>query len=78
MLLVVNKVDQIGEPPPEVFEFYNLGIGEPISISSIHGLAIGDLLDEIYNHFPEDKGVDFDDDIINVAVAGKPNVGKSS
>jgi GTP-binding protein len=78
VLLVVNKVDQIGDPPPEVFEFYNLGIGEPISISSIHGLAIGDLLDEIYNHFPEDKGVDFDDDIINVAVAGKPNVGKSS
>lgn len=78
VLLVVNKVDQIGEPPPEVFEFYNLGIGEPISISSMHGLAIGDLLDEIYSHFPDDKDEDFKDIIIKVAVAGKPNVGKSS
>ncbi|NSW89788.1 MAG: ribosome biogenesis GTPase Der [Firmicutes bacterium] len=78
VLLTVNKVDRIGNTPPEVYEFYNLGMGEPIPISSIHGLAIGELLDEIYNYFPEDDGEDLDEDTIKVAVVGKPNVGKSS
>lgn len=78
VILVVNKIDQFGETPPEVFEFYNLGIGNPISISSIHGLSIGDLLDEIYNHFPEDKEEEYRENAIKTAVIGKPNVGKSS
>jgi GTP-binding protein len=78
VILVVNKVDQIGKPPPDVFEFYNLGIGDFISVSSTHGLAIGDLLDKVYEHFPLDSGVDSDDSEISVAVVGKPNVGKSS
>lgn len=78
VILAVNKVDRIGEPPPEVYEFYNLGIGDIMPISSIHGLGMGDLLDEIYKHFPEDKEEDYDEDVIKVAVVGKPNAGKSS
>ncbi|AUS98696.1 ribosome biogenesis GTPase Der [Clostridium thermosuccinogenes] len=78
VILAVNKVDRIGEPPPEVYEFYNLGIGDVMPISSIHGLGMGDLLDEIYKHFPEDKEEDYDEDVIKVAVVGKPNAGKSS
>ncbi len=78
IILAVNKADKIGNTQPEVYEFYNLGMGEPIAISSIHGLAIGELLDEIYNHFPEDIDSDEDKNTIKVAVVGKPNVGKSS
>lgn len=78
VILTVNKVDQIGDPPPEVYEFYNLGIGEIMPISSIHGLGIGDLLDEIYRHFPEADVDEYEEDVIKVAVIGKPNAGKSS
>jgi GTPase len=78
VILTVNKVDQIGDPPPEVYEFYNLGLGELSTVSSVHGLGMGDLLDEVYKHFPEDKEDEHDDDIIKVAVIGKPNAGKSS
>jgi GTP-binding protein len=78
VILAVNKVDRIGDMPEEVYEFYNLGLGEPIPISSIHGLAIGELLDEIYNHFPGHDDEDADAGSIKVAVVGKPNVGKSS
>jgi len=78
VILAVNKVDNVGEPPPEIYEFYNLGLGEFTAISSIHGLGMGDLLDEIYENFPEEKEEDFDDDTIKVAIIGKPNVGKSS
>jgi len=78
VILAVNKVDNVGEPPPEVYEFYNLGLGEMVTISSIHGLGIGDLLDEIFRHMPETDEEDYDEDVIKVAVVGKPNVGKSS
>lgn len=78
IVVAVNKVDNVGELPPEAYEFYNLGMGEFYPISSINGLGIGDLLDAIYEHFPEEPHEEEDEDIINVAVIGKPNVGKSS
>lgn len=78
VLLVCNKSDAPGEPPMELYEFYNLGLGEPYPVSSIHGLGIGDLLDDIIANFPEDTDSDDDSDAIKVAVIGKPNAGKSS
>jgi len=78
VVLVVNKVDNVGNPPHDVYEFYNLGMGDFMTISSIHGLGIGDLLDEIYKHFPEEDQDEYDEDVIKIAVVGKPNVGKSS
>ncbi len=78
VLLAANKVDNPGEPPMEMYEFYNLGIGDPWPVSSIHGLGIGDLLDEIVKFFPEDAEQDEDSEIIHVAIVGKPNAGKSS
>jgi GTP-binding protein len=77
VLLVCNKIDT-HKTPDDIFEFYELGIGEPIVISAEQGLGIGDLLDEVIEHFPEDKDTDYDEDIIKVSVIGKPNVGKSS
>lgn len=78
VVLAVNKCDTIGEPPAELYEFYNLGLGDPFPISSQHGNGTGDLLDEIFRFFPEDKMEDYDDEYVKVAVIGKPNVGKSS
>ena len=78
VILAVNKCDTIGEVPPEVYEFYNLGLGDPFPISSAHGHGTGDLLDELFRFFPDDKDSDYDDDCIKVAVIGKPNAGKSS
>jgi GTP-binding protein len=78
VILTVNKVDRVGDPPPEVYEFYNLAIGDMIVISSVHGLGMGDLLDAVFEHFPEDIESDEDEDVIKVAVVGKPNAGKSS
>ena len=78
IILAVNKVDNIGEPPLEFYEFYNLGLGDPIAISSTHGLGVGDLLDEITSKFSEDADTSENDDEIKVAVIGKPNAGKSS
>ncbi|NLN04747.1 MAG: ribosome biogenesis GTPase Der, partial [Clostridiaceae bacterium] len=78
LLLVVNKVDNIGEPPPEIYEFYNLGIGDFFCISSSHGLGIGEVLDKVYELCPETEFEDDEEGIIKVAVLGKPNVGKSS
>ncbi|ABR49007.1 small GTP-binding protein [Alkaliphilus metalliredigens QYMF] len=77
VLLAMNKVDTSNRLD-SFYEFYELGIGDPIEISSAQGLGIGDLLDEIVKHFPENKGVIYDDDVIKVAIIGKPNVGKSS
>lgn len=77
VLLVCNKIDS-SKTPDQVFEFYELGIGNPIVVSAEQGLGIGDLLDEVIEHFPEHKDTDYDEDIIKVAVIGKPNVGKSS
>jgi GTPase len=78
IILTVNKVDRVGDPPPEVYEFYNLGLGDIMNISSVHGLGMGDLLDEIYKYFDEMKEEELDEEIIKVAVVGKPNAGKSS
>ncbi len=78
IVLAVNKVDNIGEPPMEFYEFYNLGLGDPIAISSTHGLGVGDLLDEVCSQFPENANTADDEEEIKVAVIGKPNAGKSS
>ena len=78
VVLVVNKVDSVQKYMMDVYEFYNLGIGEPIAISAANRTGIGDMLDEIVKEFPEDADTDEDDDIPKVAVVGKPNVGKSS
>lgn len=78
VILVCNKVDNPGNPPMEAYEFYNLGMGDPVMVSSIHGLGVGDLLDMIVSYFPENAFLDEDENVIKVAVAGKPNAGKSS
>ena len=79
IVLCVNKCDSIGAPDPEFYEFYNLGLGDPIAVSSVHGHGTGDLLDEVIKYFPEEsEDEDEDEEVINVAVIGKPNVGKSS
>lgn len=78
VILVCNKCDNVGTPPADIYEFYNLGIGEPMPISAKAKLGIGELLDEICNHFPSDLEESEEEDRINVAIIGKPNVGKSS
>lgn len=79
IVLCVNKCDTVGAPDPEFYEFYNLGLGDPIAVSSTHGHGTGDLLDEVISYFPEDYGEEeTDEEVINVAIIGKPNVGKSS
>ncbi len=78
VILCVNKCDGVGDVPAEFYEFYNLGLGDPIAVSSVHGHGTGDLLDEVLRYLsPEDED-DEEDDVIRVAVIGKPNVGKSS
>lgn len=77
--LCVNKCDSIGAPPAEFYEFYNLGLGDPFAVSSVHGHGTGDLLDEVIKYLPNENTNDEEnDEIIHVAVIGKPNVGKSS
>ena len=76
--LAVNKCDSIGYVNPDVFEFYSLGIGDLFETSAVHGHGTGDLLDWVLENIPEDDDTDEDEDIINVAIVGKPNVGKSS
>ncbi len=78
VVLCVNKCDGVGETPAEFYEFYNLGLGDPIAVSSVHGHGTGDLLDEVLRYLPEDETPAEDDERIRVAVIGKPNVGKSS
>ncbi len=79
VVLCVNKCDSIGAPDPEFYEFYNLGMGDPIAVSAAHGHGTGDLLDEVVQYFPKNTDEDKDgDETIHVAVIGKPNVGKSS
>lgn len=78
IVLAVNKCDTPGAEPPEFYEFYNLGLGEPFAISALHGYGTGDLLDACFDHFPEETGSEEDGQYIKVAVIGKPNVGKSS
>ena len=78
VVLVCNKADNIGEVPPEVYEFYNLGLGTPYPISATNALGLGDVLDAVYEYFPEKTEDEDDGNIIKVAIIGKPNVGKSS
>jgi len=78
VVLCVNKCDRIGEPDPDFYEFYNLGLGEPIQVSSVHGHGTGDLLDAVFSLIPVCEETDEESEIISVAVIGKPNVGKSS
>lgn len=78
VVLCVNKVDTPGELPPDFYEFYNLGLGDPMPVSSVHGMGTGDLLDEVLKYLPGSNEEEDNDDSIRVAVIGKPNVGKSS
>jgi GTP-binding protein len=77
ILLVVNKVDNL-QRQEDIYEFYELGFGEPIGISGSHGLGLGDFLDELVKHFPEKEEEEYGEDVIRIAVIGRPNVGKSS
>lgn len=78
IVLCVNKCDTVGEPPAEYYEFYNLGLGDPIAVSSVHGMGTGDLLDAVCEYLPPAEENEEEDDTVKVAVIGKPNVGKSS
>jgi len=78
IVVCVNKVDSIGAPPAELYEFYNLGAGEIYPVSSVHGLGTGDLLDAVFAHFPDESEGEDEGDAIKVAVIGRPNAGKSS
>ena len=78
IVLAVNKMDSTGSIDPDFYEFYNLGLGDPIAVSAVHGHGTGDLLDECVKYFPPEGEDEEDDDRIQVAIIGKPNVGKSS
>ena len=78
IVLAVNKMDSTGTPDPDFYEFYNLGLGDPIAVSAVHGHGTGDLLDACVQYFPPEDEEEDEDDAIKVALIGKPNVGKSS
>ncbi len=78
VVLCVNKCDKVGAVPVELYEFYNLGLGDPIAVSSVHGHGTGDLLDAVFEHLGDFDEADSDKEVINIAVIGKPNAGKSS
>ena len=78
VVLAVNKMDQVGHTNPDIYEFYNLGLGDPIAVSAVHGHGTGELLDECFKYFPPEDQEEEDEDVIKVAIIGKPNVGKSS
>ena len=78
VVLVVNKADNVGKTSDDIYEFYNLGLGDPYPVSSTNALGIGDVLDAIYEYFPKEDNCEEEAEIINVAIIGKPNVGKSS
>jgi len=78
VVLTVNKTDKVGDPPMEFYEFYNLGMGDPVAVSSLQSLGLGDLLDRVYEHFPNPDEMEEEDDVIKVAIIGRPNAGKSS
>ena len=78
VVLCVNKCDTPGAPPAEFYEFYNLGLGDPVAVSSVHGMGTGDLLDAVFEYMPPEDEEEEVSDVIKVAVIGKPNAGKSS
>ena len=78
IVLAVNKMDSTGPADPEFYEFYNLGLGDPIAVSAVHGHGTGDLLDACLQYFPPETDEEEDSDVVQVAIIGKPNVGKSS
>ena len=78
VILVCNKADNYGKTPDEIYEFYNLGLGDPYRVSATNAIGIGDVLDAIYEKLPTSDGTENEEDVIKVAIIGKPNVGKSS
>jgi ribosome-associated GTPase EngA len=78
VVVAVNKCDAVGPVNPEVYEFYDLGLGDPVETSAVHGHGTGDLLDFVTAHLSDDEGEDEEDELVKVAIVGKPNVGKSS
>ena len=78
VVVCVNKCDKVGDVPPEFYEFYNLGLGDPIAVSSLHGHGTGDLLDAAFEYLRDFDDEDAESDVVNVAIIGKPNAGKSS
>ena len=78
VVLAVNKMDSTGSTDPDIYEFYNLGLGDPYPVSAVHGHGTGDLLDACFEFFPPEDEKETDDDVVKVAIIGKPNVGKSS
>ena len=78
VVLAVNKMDQTGQTNPDIYEFYNLGLGDPYPLSAVHGHGTGDLLDACFDYFPPEEEEEEDDEVIKVAIIGKPNVDKSS
>lgn len=78
VILCVNKCDSVGEPPADFYEYYNLGLGDPVQVSSVHGHGTGDLLDRVVEYLPAEPEGEEDGELIRVAIIGKPNVGKSS
>ena len=78
VILAVNKCDSTGPVNPDIYEFYSLGLGDPIPVSAVHGHGTGDVLDRCVSYFPERSGEEEEDDAVKVAIIGKPNVGKSS
>ena len=78
IVLAVNKMDATGTVDPDFYEFYNLGLGDPVAVSAVHGHGTGDLLDECLKYFPPEEDEEDTSDVIQVAIIGKPNVGKSS
>ena len=78
VILVCNKSDNYGKVPDEIYEFYNLGLGDPYRVSAANAIGIGDVLDAIYEKLPPSDGTENEEDVIKVAIIGKPNVGKSS
>ena len=78
VVVAVNKSDAVGPVNPDVYEFYDLGLGDPVETSAIHGHGTGDLLDFVTDHLPDDEEEEEQDEVVKVAIVGKPNVGKSS
>lgn len=78
VVLAVNKMDATGRTDPDIYEFYNLGLGDPYPVSAVHGHGTGDLLDACFAYFPPEEEEEPEDDVVKVAIIGKPNVGKSS